>query len=224
MGLVCWEALKGIDEIQAAAVGKDTVVYNGARAAGLPDGASRAVDIAATMPEVPIGAARGLAKLAPELARGTVLLDAGELGKVAVQGAAKGAAENPEQVATAGAKVAAELEAEAARATGAAAPQTIDGGVPHPSTPVGRSGNPFGSVGPNQPTTIGGRAFTGHAIDQTQARGILPSVVENTIQHGVPGRPQPVGSGTASYFDSVNNITVIADTASGRVVTVFPGQ
>lgn len=104
------------------------------------------------------------------------------------------------------------------------APKAVDRGVPHPSTPVGRSGNPLGSVGPNQPTTIGGRAYIGHAIDQMQARGISPSVVENTIQHGVPGRPQPVGSGTTSHFDPVNNITVITDTASGRVVTVFPGR
>jgi hypothetical protein len=57
-----------------------------------------------------------------------------------------------------------------------------------------------------------------------QTRGIPPSVVENTIQHGVPGRPQPVGSGTTSHYDPVNNITVITDTASGRVVTVFPGR
>jgi RHS repeat-associated protein len=108
--------------------------------------------------------------------------------------------------------------------TGLPARAPIDRGVPHPSTPVGRSGNPLGSVQPNAPTTIAGRPYTGHALDQMQARGIPPSAVENTVQHGVPGRPQPVGGGTSSHFDPVNNITVITDTASGRVVTVFPGR
>ena len=104
------------------------------------------------------------------------------------------------------------------------APQNPSRGVPDPSTPVGRQGSPLGSVQGNAPTTIGGRQYSGHAIDQMQARGVPPSAVENTIQHGVPGRPQPVGSGTTSHFDPVNNITVITDTASGRVVTVFPGR
>jgi hypothetical protein len=106
------------------------------------------------------------------------------------------------------------------------APQNPSRGVPDPSTPVGRSGNPLGEgiLGTNQPTTIGGRAYTGHAIDRMQQRGIPPSAVENTVQHGVPGRPQPVGSGTTSHFDPVNNLTVITDTASGRVVSVFPGR
>ena len=104
------------------------------------------------------------------------------------------------------------------------APNNPSRGVPDPTTPVGRRGSPLGSVQGNAPTTIGGRQYSGHAIDQMQARGVPPSVAENTIQHGVPGRPQPVGSGTTSHFDSVNNITVITDTASGRVVTVFPGR
>jgi hypothetical protein len=47
-------------------------------------------------------------------------------------------------------------------------------------------------------------------------------VVENTIQNGtsIPGKMP----GTTAHYDSVNNITVITDTGSGRVVTVAPGQ
>jgi hypothetical protein len=68
-------------------------------------------------------------------------------------------------------------------------------GIPKPaSTPVGSKRAPLGSVEPNPPTAINGRSYGGHAIDQMQARGVPPSVVENTIQHGavspdpIPGR------------------------------------
>jgi hypothetical protein len=57
-----------------------------------------------------------------------------------------------------------------------------------------------------------------------QARGIPPSVVENTIQEGVPGRHQPPDRGTTSHYDPDNEITVITNTETGRVVTVFPGD
>ncbi|MBX9681577.1 MAG: SEC-C domain-containing protein [Gemmataceae bacterium] len=95
---------------------------------------------------------------------------------------------------------------------------------PPASTPVGSSRAPFNTAGPNAPTTINGRPYAGHAIDQMQARGIPPSVVENTIQHGGPGRPQLPTRGTTSFYDPVNNVTVITDTATGRVVTTFNGR
>jgi RHS repeat-associated protein len=101
----------------------------------------------------------------------------------------------------------------APKGTRCPAPQNPSRGVPDPSTPVGRSGNPLGSVAPNQPTTIGGRPFSGHAIDQMQARGIPPSVVENTIQHG---RPFPGNTpGTTGYYDPVNNVRVITNSTTG---------
>ncbi|WP_353928955.1 hypothetical protein WJM97_11505 [Okeanomitos corallinicola TIOX110] len=76
--------------------------------------------------------------------------------------------------------------------------------------------------GTNTPTTIGGREYSGHALDQIQGRGLTPSVVENTIQSGqqIPGKIP----GTTAYYDSINNVTVITDTASGRVVTDAPGR
>jgi RHS repeat-associated protein len=43
-----------------------------------------------------------------------------------------------------------------------------------PSTPIGRRGNPlYVPRGTNAPTTIGGREFSGHSIDQMQSRGII---------------------------------------------------
>jgi len=91
------------------------------------------------------------------------------------------------------------------------------------STPVGRSGNP-GDVAPgtNSPATINGRDYTGHALDQMQGRGIPPSVVEDTIQHGAPTAGNTPGE--IVHYSSTNNMSVVTDAASGRVVTVHPGH
>lgn len=90
------------------------------------------------------------------------------------------------------------------------------------ATPIGRRGNPINVPrGTNAPTTIGGREFSGHALDQMQGRGIVPSVVDDAIRRGgVPGSVP----GTTAHFSSANNVTVIRDTASGRVVTVGFGR
>ena len=93
----------------------------------------------------------------------------------------------------------------------------------YPSTPMGRKGSPLHvSDGTNPPRNIGGRDYTGHALDQMQRRGLKPSVIENTIQSGqkITGKTP----GTTAYYDSVNNVTVITDTASGRVVTAAAGR
>ena len=72
----------------------------------------------------------------------------------------------------------------------------------------------------NPPTTINGRSFLGHALDQMQNRGIPPSVVENAIRTGrqaadpIPGRIR--------HYDPINNVTVITD--DGTVVTTFFGK
>jgi len=61
--------------------------------------------------------------------------------------------------------------------------------------PVGRRGEPMNvPKGTNPDTTIQGRNYVGHAIDQMQGRGIPPSAVEDTIRNGtrtpdpLPGR------------------------------------
>ncbi len=69
----------------------------------------------------------------------------------------------------------------------------------------------------NVPGSVGGREFSGHAFDQMRNRGLVPSVVENTIQTGqkLPGTT----SRTTVFFDPVNNVKVITNQA-GRVITV----
>jgi hypothetical protein len=50
----------------------------------------------------------------------------------------------------------------------------------------------------------------------------MPSVVENAIRVGesMPGKR----AGTTAYYEAENHVTVIADTATGRVVTVSSGR
>jgi hypothetical protein len=71
--------------------------------------------------------------------------------------------------------------------------------------------------GTNAPTTIGGREFSGHAIDQMQGRGIMPSVVENAIQNGV----RTAGSEAGTFQHVFEGVRVITNEA-GRVITVIP--
>ncbi len=95
--------------------------------------------------------------------------------------------------------------------------------VAPPSTaPVGRIGSPINVPSPyNSPGSVYGRDYSGHAFDRLQGRGIPPSAVENAIRRGArsPGN-QP---GTSQHYDQVNNLTVMIDDASGRVITVRNG-
>lgn len=76
--------------------------------------------------------------------------------------------------------------------------------------------------GANGPANIGGRDYSGHALDQMQGRGVQPSAIENIIQNGISSLGNTPGM--TVYYDSANNLTVITDSASGRVVTVHPGE
>lgn len=70
----------------------------------------------------------------------------------------------------------------------------------------------------NQEAIISGRRYSGHALDRMQDRGLMPSVVENTINTG-----QESSKGTIlRYYDTVNEITVIVG-EGGQIITVFPG-
>lgn len=73
----------------------------------------------------------------------------------------------------------------------------------------------------NAPEVVGGRSFSGHALDQMQNRGIMPSAVENAIQTGTPFAGKTPG--TVGYFDPVNKIRVILNSETGNVVTVIRG-
>ena len=92
---------------------------------------------------------------------------------------------------------------------------------------LGRLGNPLDNAlyQPlrNNAAVISGREYAGHALDQMQNRGLMPSVIENTISQGTTFPTKP-GTGTTGFYDSVNRVRVITDSVSGRVVTVITGS
>ena len=119
----------------------------------------------------------------------------------------------------------AKLARKAKKALGKAFSKAPPPKVVSPRTPVGREGQHLGGFDPKKPTNysskIGKREFSGHAFDKMQSQVITPSAVENAIRksNSVKGKYK----GTTAYHDTVNNITVITDTASGRVITVSRG-
>jgi hypothetical protein len=85
-------------------------------------------------------------------------------------------------------------------------------------TPVGRRGNVMNSVAKNSPATIDGTKFTGHALDQMQARGIIsPSTVLDVVKN--PAQVLPGNTlGTTVFIR--DNLTVVTNTA-GDIITVI---
>eukprot|EP01132_Coremiostelium_polycephalum_P001037 gene1037-1315_t len=64
-------------------------------------------------------------------------------------------------------------------------------GVNIAKIPVGRRGNVLRIITKNTPTTIQGTKFTGHALDQMQARGILsPSAVLDVVKNPAGNKPE----------------------------------
>jgi RHS repeat-associated protein len=138
------------------------------------------------------------------------------------------------RVSAAGASVVQKATVAASRAA-PIANDVLSGGTskPGPNASLSEAAAPIGSRGatleqdgvsfePNAPATIGSRLFTGHALDAMQNRGIYPSIVENTIAWG-----REVSSsteGTIRYYDPINNLSVVVDSQSGRVVTTFFGD
>ena len=70
----------------------------------------------------------------------------------------------------------------------------------------------------NESTIIGNREFSGHALDQMQNRGIMPTVIENVLK---TGKEFPTRLGTKGFYDDINNIMVITNPMSGKIVTVI---
>jgi len=73
----------------------------------------------------------------------------------------------------------------------------------------------------NTLTMINNREFSGHALDQMQNRGIMPSIVENTIKEGIIFSTKP---GTIGYYDRVNNLRIVTNAETGKVITIIPGD
>lgn len=90
-----------------------------------------------------------------------------------------------------------------------------------PSPPTGKPGSPLEvKPGTNEPTNIGGRDYSGHALDRMQGRGVPPSAVEDAIQNGTksPGNTP----GTTVHTGSNGATVVIVTGNGGQVVTVIP--
>ena len=94
-----------------------------------------------------------------------------------------------------------------------------NGGDKDARTPTGQRGSPMDvPKGTNEPTTIGGRDFGGHALDQMQGRGVTPTPVEDTVQNGTetPGNKP----GRTVHTSPDGRLTVVTEGA--KVVTVIP--
>lgn len=72
----------------------------------------------------------------------------------------------------------------------------------------------------NKPAIINGRHYSGHALDKMQGRGVVPSVVEDSI---LLGRPTIGSDGRVIYYSVEDNVSVIVG-AEGRVITAIPGK
>ena len=88
------------------------------------------------------------------------------------------------------------------------------------TTPVGRSGaTELNVTSPNAAGQVDGVAYSGHAFDQMQARGIVPSAVKDAINYGAEFAG---ADGTTVYYSSVNNLSVVLN-GEGTVVTTSWG-
>ena len=87
-----------------------------------------------------------------------------------------------------------------------------------PSTPTGQRGSPLDvAPGSNRPTNIGGRDYSGHALDRMQGRGVPPSAVEDAIQNGAR---TPGNKPSTDVYTGSNGVVVVTGDG-GRVVTVI---
>lgn len=72
----------------------------------------------------------------------------------------------------------------------------------------------------NRRAVVGGRLYTGHALDGMQNRGTTPRLVEDTISRGIVYRNPR--SGKTMIYDPTNDITVVV--VGKRVITVRFGK
>lgn len=75
----------------------------------------------------------------------------------------------------------------------------------------------------NADAIINGREYVGHALDQMQNRGLPLSIVEETIRVGktiIETQPQ----GRIQYFNPEQNISVVIEKETQKVITVFYGK
>jgi len=74
----------------------------------------------------------------------------------------------------------------------------------------------------NKNAIINGREYSGHALDQMQNRGLMPTVIEDAIRSGIVTKDPIVGR--VRYYSQENKVTVVIEEVSGRVVTTLFGK
>jgi hypothetical protein len=119
---------KGVDQCLAA--GKpsgETFVYEGARAAGVPEAGARVVDFVTDMPDVAAGAVTGAARASVAIKEGAYVFSEGRVivngAAAALEGGANAAAKHPEDLVAPAGKAAVAAEGAMAGEAGAAAPR-----------------------------------------------------------------------------------------------------
>jgi hypothetical protein len=80
--------------------------------------------------------------------------------------------------------------------------------------------NPSYQKHQNQLETIGGREYSGHALDQMRNRGFFTSVIENAIKTGQKSQ-STIDVGCWKFKDIINGVTVIVNKTTGKVVTAY---
>jgi len=88
------------------------------------------------------------------------------------------------------------------------------------STPIGSQKVPMVvPKGTNTPTNINGIPYSGHALDQMQGRGLMPSVVKDAVENGsrMAGR-----GGTVICSGGPGGATVVINPVTGVIVTAWP--
>ena len=61
-----------------------------------------------------------------------------------------------------------------------------------------------------------------HNPGQSRIHGVIP-IANSDANSAIDGRKYDQSAGRDRYFDPINKVRVIIDSASGRVVTVIPG-
>ena len=82
--------------------------------------------------------------------------------------------------------------------------------------------SPAGVPPRNDPATIDGVPYSGHALDEMQNRGLFPSVTGQVIRDGLQGSGNR--SDTSVFYDPTNNVSVIRNDITGNVITVISGD
>jgi RHS repeat-associated protein len=168
---------RGIDNMQAAARGQETVVYQGLQGVGLPAPLARVGEIVADAPDAAVGTAKGFVIGASSLVRpgSGIILEEGKVLAETAKAVAKGVSENPGQSAAAAASAVARAEAVAAEVAAAE-----NAGATFGSATSTDYSTTFFAANPE----LEGQVVVHHAVEQ-QVLKKFPGVVSEAEMHSL---------------------------------------